>query len=157
MAGLRQDYLLRHLELLRQFIARLTSDNRDRDWEEALLLSLHLQEKLLPLPPAEFLRLALPAQIEALRRNESAAHAQEKIFTYAALLAETAALYDLKGRDDLAAGARQMGLYAALCVVVEDRLHAPAAALVEKLAAAFDPADLHAPVTTLLAEYRATA
>lgn len=156
MPGQRQDYILRQIELLRQFIARLASGNRDREWEEALLLSLHLQEKLLPMPPADFLRLDLAAQIEALRRNESASSAQEKILTYAALLAETATLYDLKDRTDLAAGARQMGLYAALCAALEDRRNAPASALVEKLAAAIDPADLHAPVAELLAEFRST-
>ena len=156
MAGQRQDYILRQIELLRQFVARLASGNGDREMEEALLLSFHLQEKLLPLPPAEFLRLDLAAQIETLRRNESPRAAHEKILTYAGLLAETAELYTLKHRDDLADGARQMGLYAALCAALETPGDTAAAALVERLAACLDPAVLHAPVAELLADFRSS-
>ncbi len=155
MAGQRQDYILRQIELLRQFVARLTTGKGDRELEEALLLSFHLQEKLLPMPPGDFLRLELAEQIEALRRNESPAAAHEKILTYAGLLAETAALYELKHRDDLAAGARQMGLYAALCATAEQPGDPGARALVERLSATLTPDELHAPVAELLADFRA--
>ncbi len=154
----RQDYILRQIDLLRQFVARLTDRRTDREVEEALLLSFHLQEKLLPLPPAEFLQLDLAMQMEVLRLNESPAAAREKIIAYAALLSETAGLYAVKGRIDLADGARQMALYAALNVALESPGSTPAAAgLIDTLAAQLDPADLHAPVSELLAEYRRTA
>ncbi|AOS45159.1 hypothetical protein Verru16b_02235 [Lacunisphaera limnophila] len=153
----RQDYVLRQIALLRQFIARLASQRTDRELEEALLLSFHLQEKLLPLPPAEFLRLDLDAQITALRHLEPPAAARDKCLSYAGLLAETAELYDLKGRDDLAAGARQMALYASLVVALEHPADASAIALINRLTAALDPAELHAPVAELLAEFRRPA
>jgi hypothetical protein len=70
MSVQRQDYILRQIDLLRQLAVRLTNRRSDLELEEALLLSFHLQEKLLPRPPAEFLQLDLAAQIEALRRNE---------------------------------------------------------------------------------------
>jgi hypothetical protein len=74
---------------------------------------------------------------------------------YAGLLVETAGLYDLKGRGDLADGSRQMALYAALCAALEKRSDPTAATLIEKLTGQLDPEILHAPVAELLAEYRA--
>lgn len=157
MASQRQDYILRQIDLLRQFVARLAGKRPDLELEEALLLSFHLQEKLFPLPPAEFLRLALPDQIAALRRSESPADARDKCLAYASLLAETAVLYDYKGRDELAAGARQMALYAALDLALENRSDPAAAALIDRLVAVLDLSGLHAPVAALLADYRRTA
>lgn len=156
MPAQRQDYILRQIALLRQFVARLKSRRNERELEEALLLSFHLQEKLFPLPPAEFLALDLAAQIEALRRNESPAAAREKCLTYAGLLAETAGLYELKAREDLADGARQMALYAALCSALEDGADETTKELIRDLGEKLDPDDLHAPVRELLAEFRKT-
>lgn len=156
MSSQRQDYILRQIDLLRQFVSRLAGKREDHELEEALLFSFHLQEKLFPLPPAEFLRLTLPEQIAALRKNEPTVGAQEKCLTYASLLTETAILYEYKGRDDLAAGARQMALYAALSVALEDRSDPVPGALVKRLVAGLDPAELHAPVAELLAEFRRT-
>jgi hypothetical protein len=154
MAGQRQDYILRQIELLRQFVARLTASGGKRELEEALLLAFHLQEKLFPLPPAEFLRLELSAQVEALRARESPAAGRENCLAYARLLAETAALYDLKGRNDLADGARQMALYAALCVALDGDADAAVDDLMDNLLVRLDPENFHAPVAELLADYR---
>lgn len=153
MASQRQDYILRQIDLLRQFVARLAGKRPDLELEEALLLSFHLQEKLFPLPPAEFLRLALPDQIAALRRSESAADARDKCLAYASLLAETAVLYDYKGRDDLAEGARQMALYAALGLALENRSDPAAGEMVKRLSAGLDSSALHAPVAEMLEQY----
>ena len=150
----RQDYILRQIALLRQFVARLAHKRPDHELDEALLLSFHLQERLLPLPPAEFRRLELPDQIDALRRNEPPDVAREKCLAYASLLAETAALYEYKEQEDLADGARQMALYAALCAARENRSDPAPGALVDRLLAGLDPSLLHAPVAELLAEFR---
>lgn len=155
MPGARQDYVLRQIELLRQFVARLTAAGGDREIEEALLLSFHLQEKLFPRPPAEFLRLELAAQIDALRANESPAAGRDKCLAYAGLLAETASVYELKGRGDLADGARQMALYAALCVARDGGRDRAADDLIAALVPQLDPASLHVPVAGLLAAHRA--
>lgn len=114
MAAQRQDYILRQIELLRQFVARLARERRDGTLDEALSLAFHLQEKLFPLPVAEFLRLDADGQVAALSRNESPVHARANCATYAALLKETAALYSLAGRAELARGARQLALHVAL-------------------------------------------
>jgi len=146
----QQDYILRQIDLLRQFVKRVVQKRPDPELDEALLLALHLQEKLFPLPPAEFLRLELPEQIAQLRRNESRADANAKCVAYAALLAETARLYAHKGEPDFAAGARQMALYAALNVAVDDATNAEANQLVPELLGQLDVHTLHPPVMELL-------
>ena len=157
MATQRQDYILRQIDLLRQFVARLAGKRVDHELDEALLLSFHLQEKLFPLPPVEFLRLDMSGQIAALRRSETAETAREKCLAYASLLAETAMLYEFKGREELASGARQMALYAALCIALENRTDPVAVELARRLITDLDPSELHAPVSELLAEFRRIA
>ncbi|MES1168610.1 MAG: hypothetical protein ABUL61_05525 [Oleiharenicola lentus] len=156
MSSQRQDYILRQIDLLRQLVRRLMLKRPDPELDEALLLALHLQEKLFPIPPAEFLRLDLPAQIELLRRNEPVAAGNENCRAYAALLAETARIYEHKGQPDLAAGARQMGLYAALSVVLGDANDGEATALARELLAAVDVQTLHPPVVELLRQFHAS-
>ena len=108
MPGQRKDYVMDQIELLRQFVARLAGDHSRVGLEEALQLSLHLQEKLFPLPAPEFLGLPVDEQIAALRRGESPATGRDKCLAYARLLRETASIYEFRGRPDLAAGARQL-------------------------------------------------
>jgi hypothetical protein len=150
MAGQRQDYILRQIDLLRQFVKRVVQKRPDPELDEALLLALHLQEKLFPLPPTEFLQLELSEQIAQLRRNESPAAGNARCVAYAALLAETARLYAHKGEPDFAAGARQMALYAALSVAVDDAANAEANRLVPELLEQLDVHTLHPPVMDLL-------
>lgn len=119
MANARQDYLLRQMELLRQFVARLVNDHRPAEVEQALQLSLSLQEKLMPRPAAEFLQLDAAAQFSALSRHESPEDAAEKCLTFSELLVHTASLYELRGRDDLALGARQLALHIATLAALE--------------------------------------
>lgn len=152
MSGQRQDYILRQIDLLRQFVKRAVHKRPDAELDEALLLAMHLQEKLFPLPPAEFLRLDLAAQIACLRRNESRAGGNARCTAYAALLAETARLYDHKGEPDLAAGARQMGLYAAVSVVLDNRTESEANLLARELLLQLDVKSLYPPVVALLAQ-----
>ena len=81
MSAQRQDYILRQIDLLRQFVKRILLKRPDPELDEALLLAFHLQEKLFPIPPVEFLQLELPAQIELLRRGESPAVGNENCRT----------------------------------------------------------------------------
>jgi len=154
MSGQRQDYILRQIDLLRQFVKRVIQKRPDPELDEALLLALHLQEKLFPLPPAEFLQLELAEQIALVRRNESPAGGNARCVAYAALLAETARLYEHKGLPDFAAGARQMGLYAALSAVLDDPAQTEASLLARDLLAQLDVKTLHPPVIALLERVR---
>jgi len=154
MAGLRKDYILTQIDLLRQFIARLSNKREQTGLDEALQLAFHLQEKLFPLPPAEFLRLEVDRQIEELMKGASKGDGQEKCLTYAQLLKETATLYQFRGRDDLAAGARQLALHVALSIALDQPSSPePVYALVDELQGAVDRENLHPPVLELLAAY----
>jgi len=151
MPGQRKDYVLDEIERLRQFVARLAHSGERMGLEEALQLSFRLQEKLFPLPPPEFLGLTVADQLAALRAGESAAQGDAKCLAYARLLQETAALYDYRGRADLATGARQLSLQVALTVALGDTTGVTAAgALVTGLLPLVDPARLHPPVRELL-------
>jgi len=154
MSGQRQDYILRQIDLLRQFVKRLVQKRPDSELDEALLLALHLQEKLFPLPPAEFLRLELAEQIAQMRRNESREEGNAKCCAYAALLGETARLYEHKGEPDFAAGARQMGLYAALSVALDDPADAEANLLAREMLVQLDAHSLQPEVIALLEQLR---
>lgn len=149
MAGQRKDYILDQIELLRQFVARLTIDRNPAGLEEALQLSLNLQAKLFPRPAPEFLALPVDAQIAALQAGATPATGRDKCLTYARLLQQTASLYEFRGRPELAAGARQLALQVALTVAVASPAD-DAATLVSELLARLDPLDLHPPVRELL-------
>jgi len=157
MANQRSDYILQQIDLLRQFVKRVVGKRPDPELDEALLLAMHLQEKLFPVLPAQFLRLELAEQIAQLRRNESRAEGNAKCRSYALLLAETARLYEHKGQPDLAAGARQMGLYAALSVAIDDPADAEANLVARETLIQLDAHSLMPPVIALLEQLRDTA
>ena len=146
MAVKREDYILGQIELLRQFVARVIHSRERTGLEEALRLSLHLQEKLFPLPAVEFLALPVDEQIAGLRAGESSATGQGKCLTYARLLHETGRLYEFGGRADLAAGARQLALQVALSAALAEPADAAAATLVHDLLPLVDLTQLHPPV-----------
>ena len=155
MAGQRKDYILNQIDLLRRFVARLADKREQAGLDEALQLAFHLQEKLFPLPPEKFLGLEVSQQIEALMASESKANGHEKCLTYAQLLKETASLYQLRGRDDLAAGARQLALHVALSVALDQpAVPEPVYSLVDELYETADKENLHPPVQELLASYQ---
>jgi hypothetical protein len=149
MPGAREDYLVRQIDLLRQFVARLVRDRRPAEIEQALLQSFALQERLMPRPPAEFLQLDAVGQFEALRRGLPAAAAAERCLTYAELLVHTGTLYDLRGREDLATGARQLALHLAALAAVELG-DGPARATAAQIRALVPDDALHPPVRALL-------
>ncbi|MBI5425552.1 MAG: hypothetical protein HZA32_15850 [Opitutae bacterium] len=152
MPAQRRDYLLQQTELLRQFVARLVHDRNPADVDEALQLALSLQEKLFPIPAAEFLVLDADEQVARLLANESPAAGREKCETYAALLREAAFLYELRGRSDFAAGARQLALHVVLLAAPQPPDEATRQ-LVLKLTNDLAGEPLHAPVAALLAEF----
>jgi hypothetical protein len=155
MPGQRQDYILTQIELLRRFVARLANKREQAGLDEALQLAFHLQEKLFPLPPDEFLRLEVGQQIEALTAGESKAAGQGKCLTYAQLLKETATLYQIRGRDDFATGARQLALHIALSIGMDQPMSPePVDALVKELSALVERENLHPPVLELLNAYQ---
>jgi hypothetical protein len=154
MPGQRQDYILQQIELLRQFVARLIRTKESAGLDDMLQLSFSLQEKLFARPPAEFLQLEVSEQISALMAGESRQAGREKCLTYARLLADTATLYQFRGRVDLAFGARQLALHVALLVGLDGEEDSTAArALAEELKSLLIGSDLHPPVRELLGRF----
>lgn len=107
---IRQDYILRLISDLRQFVASVLGTGDPARASEALHAILHAQQRLFHVPPPEFLGLTLDEQIDLLARAEAPAHAVEKIATYAATLNEAARVYETINRDDMAASSRQLAL-----------------------------------------------
>jgi hypothetical protein len=160
MPGQQQDYILRQIELLGRFAASLRRrgkplDEQDkRELNENLLLAMHLQEQNFGMPAAQFAGLTAEEQITALRKSESKPTGQERCLMYAALLKETADLYAYRDSEELALGARQLGLYVALSVALDQPADPRAAhALVDELRNALGEAELHAPTRELLERF----
>lgn len=154
MSAVRQDYILRQIELFRQFIARLTGSSDEATLEQALQLAMNLQEKLFTMPAVDFLRQPVDGQVAALMANESKAAGQAKCLTYAELLHHTARLYELRGRGDLAAGANQLALQIVLHVALDEPAEPETArSWVAELLASVDPEELHAPTREMLDEF----
>jgi hypothetical protein len=150
MPGAREDYLVRQIDLLRQFVARLVRDRNPAETEPALLQAFALQERLMPRPAPEFLRLDAAGQFEALTLGQPAEAAAERCLTYAELLVHTGTLYDLRGREDLATGARQLALHLAALTAVELG-DGPARATAAQIRVLVPEEALHPPVRALLA------
>ncbi len=154
MPSQRRDYIITQIELLGTFVSRLSRTREEAGLREAIQLAQHLQEKLFATPPAEFLRLEVSEQLALLGNGESKATAHEKSLTYARLLRETATLYQLHGREGLAAGARQLALHVALSVALDEPVAPDAVhALVDELREVVDHENLHPPVLELLETY----
>lgn len=154
MPGQRQDYLLKQIELLRQFVARLVRDCQPAQSDEALQLAFNLQERLFPVPVAEFLDLTALEQFHALAHHALPDDANERCLTYVELLVHTATIYELRGRDDLANGARQLALHLAL-LTAQRYPSSEAGRIVGLLRGMLEPNELHAPVRQLLKEFDA--
>jgi hypothetical protein len=160
MPAQQQDYILRHIQTISRLVARLRLkgkllDEKDRaEINEALLLAMHLQEKNFGRPAAEFLSLPADEQFATLCQGESKANGHSRCLTFITLLRDTAELYAYRGSSDLALGARQLALYLALRVALNEPSDGAAAqASVRSLHLLLDGADLHPPTQELLDQF----
>ncbi|MFZ9681613.1 MAG: hypothetical protein ACO3DQ_00185 [Cephaloticoccus sp.] len=107
---MRQDYILRLIGELRQFVGEVLGSGDPGRTGEALSAVLHAQQQLFHLPPEDFTGRSLDDQVDLLARGESSAAAFEKAATYAATLTEAARVYAAANRDALARSSRQLAL-----------------------------------------------
>jgi hypothetical protein len=119
MPGERQDYLLRLIEQLRQFVAQALALRQAGKLDEALIALVHAQEKLFVRPAAEFRHLPLAEQLPMLKFGESAETGREKCVAYAAILEQAGLVYQGKNQDAIAASAFQLALHVLLLVASE--------------------------------------
>ena len=148
------DYILRFIDLLRQFVAQVARQREAGQLEQALATALHAQEKLFALPAAQFLSLGIDVQLQLLAAGESAETSRAKRLGFASLLREMGLVYRARDRPDLATGAFQLSLHGFLSVGLEigaetDGIR-PA---VRELLAWIPPEQLHPPVIELLKEF----
>jgi hypothetical protein len=160
MPGQQQDYILREIELLGRYVARLRrkgkalDEKEQAELNETLLLAMHLQERNFGMPAAKFLGMTADEQVTALRKGESKAGGHERCLVYAAILKAMAELYAYRNREDLTLGARQLALYVVLSVAVDQPADAPAVqALVHELRSALGDVALHPPTGELLDQF----
>ena len=160
----QQDYILRHIETISRLIARLRRKGKPLEPEDtaevndALLLTLQLQEKNFGMPAAQFLALPADEQVAALKRAETKTAGHERCLTYATLLKHTAELYAFRGSSDLALGARLLALHVAVAVALDQPIDvATVRALVRELLVVLDGADLPPPTRALLDQFSAGA
>jgi hypothetical protein len=149
--GIRDDYFLRFLALLRQAIAQMVRFRTAGRFNEALDLALQTQEKLFARTTAQLAGLSLEELLRLLRLDEPPETADQKVLAYGALLRETGLVYAAMDRNDSALGCFQLALHVMLTVVVTQP--APAEdtwATLRDLLARIPPDQLHAPAKEML-------
>ncbi len=119
MANEEQDYLLKMLQELRQFIAQVAKTGDTSGASEALLAVVHAREKLFGKPTSEFGRLPVAEQLAWLAAGESPEQARSKCLTYAAMLKSAALIYQVQNDDPMATSAYQLSLYIVLILAVQ--------------------------------------
>ena len=115
---LRQDYIMRLISELGQFVrAAITSGEPGKE-AEALQAVIHAQRQLFQESPEVALARSLDEQIDHLTRGETPADAAERVIVYSEILEQEARIYDHVGKESLALSSRVLGLSALLTAVV---------------------------------------
>ncbi|HEY0945731.1 MAG TPA: hypothetical protein VGD81_10700 [Opitutaceae bacterium] len=157
MASRRDDYLIRMIEQLRQFVAEALRRRESGQLDLALVMLMQAQEKLFARPTAGFIALPLDEQLRLLTLDEPPETAREKTLLYAELLKEASKVYRARDQRELATSALQLALQVTLIAAIaspshRETLRLEAAALLGELTPELSPDELHAPVQALLAE-----
>lgn len=151
----REDYIIRLIQELRQFVTRVLRLRDAGSMDEALLAVVHARERLFGRPSAEFAHLPIDEQLGLLAEGESPATSDAKRIAYATILKEAGLVYDLRAEREMALSAFQLSLYITLVVAIgtpggaeelrgnieellnripEDQLYPPVKALLGRLA-----------------------
>ena len=121
MASEEQDYLLKMLQELRQFIAQVVKTGDRSGANEALMAVVHAREQLFGQPTTEFGRLPVAEQLAWLAAGETREKARAKCLIYAAILKSAALVYQVQNDDRMAASAYQLSLYIVLILAVQTK------------------------------------
>lgn len=122
---MKQDYLLRLIEQLRQFVREMMRLREAREYDAALFTIIPAQEKLFGLPAQEVAQLPLDEQFRHLVQNESPTNAWDKCCAYAELLEELGQIYAAKDDPTSATGAYRFALHILLLAAAEHPDRAP--------------------------------
>lgn len=159
MSPQRQDYMLRLLEELGQFLAEILKFRQAGSHDAALLTVLRAQERLFARPAEEFMARPIDEQVHLLVIGESDDTARDKCLAYATLLTEAGHTYQAREQAALAQGAYQLALHV---ILLAARRFPPAdsAELRARIAALLDQLpddDLNAEVKGLLRQFEGKA
>ncbi|MGH7995312.1 MAG: hypothetical protein ACREFX_03070 [Opitutaceae bacterium] len=149
----QEDYFVRMIGELREFVTQAVGTRNPGKLDEALIAIVQAQEKLFGRPSSEFRFPDVNAQLAMLSQGETTAGARTKWLAYADILEQAGAVYQARGQRELAGSAFQLALYVHL--ILADRTSSGAgekasiAALVERV----PPEELHAPVLELLERF----
>ena len=119
MSPQKQDYLLRLIEELGQFLAEVTKLRSQGNYGAAMLTILQAQERLFVRSVPEFMTRPIEEQVHLLVLGETAAIAREKCLAYANLLTEAGHTYRAGGQLVLAQGAYQLALHVTLLAALK--------------------------------------
>ena len=156
MASQRDDYVLRLIDELREFVTRLINLGDASRLDEALMAAVAAQEKLFARPAAQFTALPITEQLTLLRRGETPPTGRSKCLAYADILEEAGLVYRAKSREDFAAGAFALALCTSLFVALESpEGAAEAKPQIERLLGRVEPERLPPPVRGLLERFQA--
>jgi len=157
MSFQRQDYLLRMIGELRQFVSTVVSAGGPGRAAEALHAIMHAQQQLFQIPPEKITNLTLDEQLDTLSRGERPTGAVEKVIAHATILGEAARIYEGTDRLALARSSRQLALAALLTAAA--RWPEQRALVAPSIAAQRDGIDdeTPAPVRELLSVYDQSA
>lgn len=149
--AIRDDYLLRMINLLREAIAEMLKLRQQGRYEAALHAAFAAQERLFGRRTEEISKLSLEELLRLLTLDEPPPVATEKIFAYGSLLHETGRVYQAMGREQLASGCYQLALQTMLTGTAnaggasDERWNT-----MRELLAQIPPDQLYAPVKELL-------
>ena len=116
----QEDYILRHIALLRQFLAQAVGLRSAGRPEQALVVILQAQEKLFARPAAAVAALSIDDQLRLLGQGEPPDLARASQLGYASLLREAGLACLARDHPAQATGAFQLALHVTLTVALED-------------------------------------
>ncbi len=115
---LRQDYIMRMISELGQFVRAAVASGEPGKEAEALQAVLHAQRQLFQETPEIALAKSLDEQIDHLAQGETPFGAAQRVGDYAEILEQAALIYDHVGKEPLARSSYILGLSALLNAVV---------------------------------------
>ncbi len=160
MPAQQQDYILRHIQTISRLVARLRlkgkllSEEDRAEVNETLQLALDLQERNFGMPASRFLALSADEQFATLTAGLAKDAGHTRCLVYVALLRETAELYAWRDASHLAVGARQLALYIAVRVALDQPADpTEARGQIRDLRRFLDGAPLYPPTQDLLEQF----
>lgn len=147
-----EDYLIRHIQMIGQFIAQMRQARREGREDQAIRIGLQAVERLFGGRMDELTSLPLDQQCVRLAAGFSAGEARSRQFAYALLLKELGISYRDCGRPEVATASGKAALWICLQLLVT-----PAPGddgmldLARELLAGLPPEAVDAPLQELLA------